>query len=80
MDKERFNMEDKFIDLKYIQAKETLIDYINSIPSKYGLSFIFINEMLIDISNQVKVAALNDRKSLELMQLSKNKEDKKDKE
>jgi hypothetical protein len=36
--------------------------------------------MLMDISNQVKVAALNDRKSLELMQLSKNKEDKKDKE
>lgn len=69
-------MEDKFLDLKYIQAKEALIDYINNIPSKYGLSFIFINEMLIDISNQVKVAALNDRKSLELMQLSKNKEDK----
>ena len=73
-------MEDKFLDLKYIQAKEALIDYINSIPFKYGLSFIFINEMLIDISNQVKVAALNDRKSLELMQLNKNKEDKKDKE
>lgn len=73
-------MEEKFIDLKYIQAKEALIDFINNIPVKYGLSFIFIDEMLNDIKNQVRISAINDRKSLELMLLnSTKKEEKKDK-
>ncbi len=74
-------MEDKFIELKYIQAKEALIDFINNIPIKYGISFIFIDEMLIDIKNQVKASAINDRKTLELMLLNSIKqEEKKDKE
>lgn len=74
-------MEEKFIDLKYIQAKEALIDFINNIPVKYGLSFIFIDEMLNDIKNQVRISAINDRKSLELMLLnSTKKEEKKDKD
>ena len=73
-------MEEKFIDLKYIQAKEALIDFINNIPVKYGLSFIFIDEMLNDIKNQVRISAINDRKSLELMLLNSiKKEEKKDK-
>lgn len=74
-------MEDKFVELKYIQAKEALIDFINNIPIKYGISFILIDEMLIDIKNQVRVSAINDRKTLELMLLnSTKKEEKKDKE
>lgn len=74
-------MEDKFIELKYVQAKEALIDFINNIPIKYGISFILIDEMLIDIKNQVRASAMNDRKTLELMLLnSTKKEEKKDKE
>lgn len=74
-------MEDKFIELKYVQAKEALIDFINNIPIKYGISFIFIDEMLNDIKNQVRTSAINDRKTLELMLLnSTKKEEKKDKE
>jgi hypothetical protein len=74
-------MEDKFVELKYVQAKEALIDFINNIPIKYGISFILIDEMLIDIKNQVRASAINDRKTLELMLLnSTKKEEKKDKE
>lgn len=71
-------MNNNFFDLKYIQAKEELIDFINKIPQKYGLSFIFIDEMLNDIKNQVRSAAMSDRKNLELMLLNSKKEDKKE--
>lgn len=74
-------MDNNFIELKYVQAKEALIDFINNIPKKYGISFIFIDEMLNDIKSQVRASAINDRKTLELMLLSSTKkEEKKDKE
>jgi len=74
-------MDNDFIELKYVQAKEALIDFINNIPKKYGISFILIDEMLNDIKNQVRASAINDRKTLEIMLLnSTKKEEKKDKE
>ena len=70
-------MEDKILELKYIQAKKELMSYINNIPSKYGISFILINEMIRDIANQVEVAAINDRRAIEriLSQDSKKEQD-----
>lgn len=60
-------MENNFLDLIYLEAKKDLANFINSMPEKYGVSFIFINEMLNDIKSQVKLAAENDRRSLEFM-------------
>lgn len=68
-------MEKNFLDLQYLKAKEDLANFINNIPDKYGLSFIFIDEMLNDIKAQVKLAAINDRRSLELMLQNSNKEE-----
>lgn len=68
-------MEKNFLDLQYLRAKEDLANFINNIPDKYGLSFIFIDEMLNDIKAQVKLAAINDRRSLELMLQNSNKEE-----
>lgn len=70
-------MEKNFLDLQYLRAKEDLANFINSIPDKYGLSFIFIDEMLNDIKAQVKLAAINDRRSLEFM-LKNSKEESKE--
>jgi hypothetical protein len=58
-------MKDKILDLRYIQAKEYLVSAINSVPQKYGISFILINEILRDIARQVEIAAINDRKVLD---------------
>ena len=70
-------MEDKILELRYIQAKEELINSINSIPQKYGISFILINEMIRDIAKQVETAAINDRRAVEKMlnQNSKKEEE-----
>ena len=70
-------MEDKILELRYIQAKEELINSINSIPQKYGISFILINEMVRDIAKQVETAAINDRRAVEKMlnQNSKKEEE-----
>ena len=68
-------MEKNFLDLQYLKAKEDLANFINNIPDKYGLTFIFIDEMLNDIKAQVKLAAINDRRSLELMLQNSNKEE-----
>ena len=58
-------MKDKILDLRYIQAKEYLASSINSVPQKYGISFILINEIIRDLARQVEIAAINDRKVLE---------------
>ena len=68
-------MEDKFLELRYVQAKEELINSINSIPQKYGISFILINEMIRDIAKQVEVAAINDRRAVEKMLNQNNKKE-----
>ena len=70
-------MEDKILELRYIQAKEELINSITSIPQKYGISFILINEMIRDIAKQVETAAINDRRAVEKMlnQNSKKEEE-----
>ena len=34
-------MEDKILELRYVQAKEELINSINSIPQKYGIFMEF---------------------------------------
>lgn len=72
-------MDNIYLDLIYLQAKEDLANFINNMPNKYGLSFIFIDEMLNDLKAQVKLAAINDRKSLESM-LKNSKEENKDNE
>lgn len=46
-------MEDKFLDLKYIQAKRYLVSYINDLNKKNGLSYILIESILDDIHRQV---------------------------
>lgn len=68
-------MDNYFVELNYIRAKEELVNFINNIPNKYGISFILIDEMMNDIKAQVKLAAINDRKSLESMLNGSNKED-----
>ena len=68
-------MEDKILELRYVQAKEELINSINSIPQKYGISFILINEMIRDIAKQVEVAAINDRRAVEKMLNQNNKKE-----
>lgn len=68
-------MEDKILELRYVQAKEELINSINSIPQKYGISFILINEMVRDIAKQVEVAAINDRRAVEKMLNQNNKKE-----
>lgn len=68
-------MEDKILELRYVQAKEELINSINSIPQKYGISFILINEMIHDIAKQVEVAAINDRRAVEKMLNQNNKKE-----
>lgn len=68
-------MEDKILELRYIQAKEELINSINSIPQKYGISFILINEMVRDIAKQVETAAINDRRAVEKMLNQNNKKE-----
>lgn len=70
-------MDNYFVELNYIKAKEELVNFINNIPNKHGISFILIDEMLNDIKAQVRQAAINDRKSLELMLKNSNKEEKK---
>ena len=70
-------MDNYFIELSYIKAKEELVNFINNIPNKYGVSFILIDEMLNDIKSQVRQAAMNDRKSLELLLKDSNKEENK---
>jgi hypothetical protein len=70
-------MDNYIFEFNYIKAKEELANFINNIPNKYGISFILIDEMLNDIKSQVRQAAINDRKSLESMLKSSNKEEKK---
>ena len=70
-------MDNYSIELNYIKAKEELVNFINNIPNKYGISFILIDEMLNDIKTQVRQAAINDRKSLELLLKNSNKEENK---
>lgn len=72
-------MDNIYLDLIYLKAKEDLANFINSMPNKYGLSFIFIDEMLNDLKAQVKLAAINDRKNLESM-LKNSKEENKNNE
>lgn len=67
-------MEDKFLELRYLQAKDDLATFINEMPIKYGLSFILINEMFGDLYRQVSVAAKNDKKRLTELYLSKEDE------
>ncbi|MBO7696642.1 MAG: hypothetical protein J6T10_28780 [Methanobrevibacter sp.] len=70
-------MDNYVFELNYIKAKEELANFINNIPNKYGISFILIDEMLNDIKMQVRQAAINDRKSLESILKSSNKEENK---
>ena len=67
-------MEDKFLELRYLQAKDDLAAFINGMPNKYGLSFILINEMIGDLYRQVSIAAKNDKKRLTELYLSKEDE------
>lgn len=60
-------MEDKFVELMYLKAKEELISFINQLPRKYGLTFILILEMVKDIKNQLEIASENDRRKLEAL-------------
>lgn len=43
---------DNFLDLKFIQTKRYLVNYINNL-NKEGLSFILIESILDDIHRQV---------------------------
>jgi len=70
-------MDNYIFEFNYIKAKEELANFINNIPNKYGISFILIDEMLNDIKSQVRQAAMNDRKSLELLLKDSNKEENK---
>lgn len=67
-------MEDKFLELRYLQAKDDLATFINGMSNKYGISFILINEMLGDLYRQVSIAAKNDKKILTELYLSKEDE------
>lgn len=67
-------MEDKFLELRYLQAKDDLAAFINCMPNKYGISFILIAEMLGDLYRQVSIAAKNDKKRLTELYLSKEDE------
>lgn len=57
-------MVEKQIDLRYIDAKNDLVNFINGMPKKYNLSFIFIDNILNDIKAQVEKAATNDYNAL----------------
>lgn len=46
-------MEDKFINLKFLQTKRYLIEYINNLNKNENLSYILIESILDDIHRQV---------------------------
>ena len=60
-------MEDKFVELRYLKAKEELASFINQIPNKYGLTFILVLEMVKDLKHQLEIASENDRRNLETL-------------
>ena len=60
-------MEDKFVELRYLKAKEELASFINKIPNKYGLTFILVLEMVKDLKHQLEIASENDRRNLETL-------------
>lgn len=70
-------MDNNFLEFNYLCAKKELADLVNQIPSKYGISFILIAEMLMNIYFQVEKSAINDRKSLENIIKSKIQEEEK---
>ena len=74
-------MDSSFLELNYLCAKKELTNLVNQIPSKYGISFILVAEMLMNIYFQVEKSANNDRRALEeslkakLMQQEEEKKD-----
>ena len=70
---------DNFLDLKFIQAKRYLVNYINNL-NKDGLSYILIESILDDIHRQVLQQAKieEDVKMKKYIDLIRNKENKQD--
>lgn len=59
------NLTDKYVyEINYINAKNELVKFINSMPETYGISFVMVEEILNDVSRQVHSAALNDYNAL----------------
>lgn len=76
-------MEDRFIELRYLKAKEELASFINQLPKKYNITFILVLEMVKDLKSQLEIASENDRRNLEALlvkSVSKESGEKKDNE
>lgn len=67
-------MIEKQIDLRFLDAKNDLVAFINEMPRKYNISFIFIDSILADIKNQVERSAMNDANTLRSMYESQLKD------
>lgn len=55
---------ENFIELNFLRAKADLYGFVNSMPEKYGISYILINEIIENIHRQTIVASKNDEKAL----------------